>query len=251
MNIFEFKYLCSWYQFFCFQEVVELIRDHLFLPRNVKKAIKYFKDASSFDDGRAKNNLGIIYKTGDGVEKSNDSAIIYFEEAIKKNDFAAAFNLIHTKFYEEQNNFDYEEALNLLILAWRGHAPNSMDLLCLIIVDKYKNDKKNVTLSMIENDICLVITKFTVFKEDVKNNFIHVFSKEIYKKIKEDHLDDDDDFYSKLYEETKKINLIYTYSFEIIPRHLLEEYKQINERINPSDSLLKDLNKEFYEGFNI
>ena len=105
---------------------------------------------------------------------------------------------------------------------------------------------------MIENDICIVITKFSVFKEDAKDNFVHVFSKEIYKKIKEDHLDDDDDdFYSKLYEETKKINLIYTYSFEIIPRHLLEEYKQINERINPSDSLLKDLNKEFYEGFNI
>ena len=92
--------------------------------------------------------------------------------------------------------------------------------------------KKNVCLSMIENDICIVITKFTVFKEDVKNNFIHVFSKEIYKKIKEDHLDDDD-FYSNLYDETKKkINLIYTYSFEIISRHLLDEYKQINERIS-------------------
>ncbi|KAK8867172.1 hypothetical protein M9Y10_010148 [Tritrichomonas musculus] len=72
---------------------------HFFLGFNIDKAIHYFKIASCFYNQYAKNNLGVIYKTGKGVTENVYRAIEYFEEAIleKMNPFRCLINTMKLK----------------------------------------------------------------------------------------------------------------------------------------------------------
>ena len=57
----------------------------LHIKRDIKQAIKCYKEASSFNYSLAKNNLGIIYKHGidQEIKKELGWAIEYFKEAIR------------------------------------------------------------------------------------------------------------------------------------------------------------------------
>ena len=62
-----------------------LLHEGKSMNRNIKKAIQYYKEASSFNNQYAKNNLGIIYKYGyDDVDGDVSISIEYFEEAIRQ-----------------------------------------------------------------------------------------------------------------------------------------------------------------------
>ena len=74
------------------------------VKKDIEKAIHFYKEASTFNNQYAKNNLGIIYKNGfgDNVKKHTGNAIVYFEEAIRKgNDYLSMYNLAHIYIYDE------------------------------------------------------------------------------------------------------------------------------------------------------
>ena len=50
----------------------------IYVNKDIEKAIKYYKEGSSFNDNYCKNNFGIIYKNC----KKNNGTIEYFKEAI-------------------------------------------------------------------------------------------------------------------------------------------------------------------------
>ena len=94
---------------------------------------------SCFNNQYAKNNLGVIYKTGKGVKPDISRSIEYFEEAIKQeNDPAAKFNLAHIYFYEKAVKQDLSKSLKLLVEAKNDGTPYSFDFLCLVVANKYE-----------------------------------------------------------------------------------------------------------------
>ena len=63
-----------------------LLQEGKNIDRNIDEAIHYYKEASSFNNNYAKNNLGIIYKHGygDKIKSNIVNSIVYFEEAIRQ-----------------------------------------------------------------------------------------------------------------------------------------------------------------------
>ena len=115
----------------------------LYVKYDIDLAIKYFKSVSHLNQ-YAKNNLGIIYKTGKGVESNLNDSIYYFKEAIKQfGDSVAMFNLAHIYFYEEAGFLDLDEAIKLLVQSSKQYIPYSFDLLCLSVLKKFDSPKKS------------------------------------------------------------------------------------------------------------
>lgn len=110
------------------------------MKRDIKKAIHYYKEASTFNNQYAKNNLGILYKNGykDIVEKSLGLSIVYFEEAIpQKDDEVSMYNLAHLYFYEDSNKDSIDKSIELLIHSNEKGFLQSKELLCLTLLKKY------------------------------------------------------------------------------------------------------------------
>ena len=66
--------------------------------RDIKKSIYHYKEASSFINRYAKNNLGILYKHGYGkdIAKNINFAMVYFDKAIRYHkDKVSMYNLAH------------------------------------------------------------------------------------------------------------------------------------------------------------
>lgn len=81
------------------------------------KAIHYYKEASSFNDNFAKNNLGIIYLKGFGDEIAPNIglSIEYFEEAIRqKDDAVAMYNRSYIYMFIQSNNDNLNKSIDLL-----------------------------------------------------------------------------------------------------------------------------------------
>ena len=107
---------------------------------DIEKAIHYFKEVSCFNNQYAKNNLEIIYKTGQGVPPNPYGSIVYFEEAIRqKNDKVAMFNLAHIYFYEEAGISNLDKAIELLVKSALKNTIYSLELLCLAVIKKYES----------------------------------------------------------------------------------------------------------------
>ena len=73
-----------------------------YVDKNIKKSIYLYKEASSFDNQNKKNNFGVIYKNGFGIEILQKIwfSTTYFEEAIRqKNDKFSMHNLSHIYIY--------------------------------------------------------------------------------------------------------------------------------------------------------
>ena len=96
-----------------------MLHEGRYIKRNIVQAIHYYKEASSFNNEYAKNNLGILYKNGFGekIKKNISNAIEFFEEAIRqKNDYISMYNLAHIYIYDETlEQKDINKQIQLLI----------------------------------------------------------------------------------------------------------------------------------------
>lgn len=132
-----------------------LYHEGIYFERDIEKAIHYYKNASSFNNKCAKNNLGIIYKNGfeDIVPKKIGLAIEYFNEAIiKKKDQVAMFNLANIYLYDENIKTNVDMAIDLLVQsAIIGFKP-SIDQLLVILIDKFGMKKDFIKNEISKNE---------------------------------------------------------------------------------------------------
>ena len=116
-----------------------LYHEGKYMARNIRQSLHFYKEASSFNNQYAKNNLGIIYKNGieNEIEPRLGSSIDYFEEAIRQeNDKASMYNLAHLYFYEESINHNYDKSIDLLIQSFNKEFVPSLELLSIILFIK-------------------------------------------------------------------------------------------------------------------
>lgn len=104
------------------------------------KAIKCYKEASSFINQYAKNNLGIIFKKGFGneIKENIGFSLVYFEEAIsQKNDVLAIYNISHIYIYQNCIEDGLIKSISLLIKSYSKRFPYLKDLLCIALIKKH------------------------------------------------------------------------------------------------------------------
>ena len=144
----------------------------------MNEAIHYYKEASSFNNQYAKNNLGIIYRYGyDNVEGKIGNAIVYFEEAIRqKEDYLSMYNLAHIHIYDEKIRGDLDKAVDLFIRS-SSKFIHSTILLSLVLVKKFcfnidtiKGKIKNITgiTDILIDQVCLNINEYGMLN---RNNY--------------------------------------------------------------------------------
>ncbi len=91
---------------------------------NIEGAVKWLSEAASAGSPHAQNALGILYKSGFGIEKNLDQAVTYFNSAAKQGLDTAQANLADC--YEKGTGVtaDIEQAAKWLELAaLGGNAP--------------------------------------------------------------------------------------------------------------------------------
>lgn len=111
------------------------------------KAIHYYKEASSFNDNFAKNNLGIIYLKGFGDEIAPNIglSIEYFEEAIRqKDDSVAMYNRSNIYMFIQSNNDNLNKSIDLLTKSFILGFKASIFLLCLVLVKKCSVENESI-----------------------------------------------------------------------------------------------------------
>ena len=189
------------------------------MKRDMKKSIHHYKEASSFNSQYAKNNLGILYKHGIGVEANLESAQIYFNEAIKqKDDPISMYNLAHIYLYEEDSIEFIDKSIELLKKSSNKRFSYSTELLYIALCKKYE---KNI--DAIKNEY----SKFLKYdNESELVRFIDNFSLE------------------EIYFKYKEIDFLYDIGLKkVISKNIYKEKISQNPEIK--------LTKEFYEGFGI
>ncbi|KAK8892772.1 hypothetical protein M9Y10_030014 [Tritrichomonas musculus] len=202
------------------------------LKRDMSEAIHYYKEASSFNNKYAKNNLGIIYGYGyDNVEGQAGNAIVYFEEAIRqKGDCLSMYNLAHIHIYDEKIQGDLDKAIGLLIRSSEKFYHSTI-LLSLVLVKKFcfnintiNREIKNITgiTDVLIYQVCLNINEYEMLN---RNNF------EI------------------LYETYKKEYFLYDIKLRAISASYFEEMRK--EKTKPKYPNAKDITSMFYEGFGL
>ena len=190
--------------------------EELYTDYDIQQTSHSFKEVSCFNSQYAKNNLGIIYKTGQGVKANPSGSIVYFEEAIRqKNDEVAMFNLAHIYFYEEAGISNLKKAIELLVKPAIKGVIHSLDLLCLAVIKKYESP-----------DIYKINEDFRTI--DHENSWL--LSEKVIKNIESRNLMESS-FYDRLYDDLKEINLVY----------------YVNT-IENQTRILKYFNELFYEG---
>ena len=196
------------------------------------EAIHYYKEASSFNNQYAKNNLGIIYKHGfDQIEGRSSNAIVYFEEEIhQKNDILSMYNLAHIYIFDEMIGGDINKSIELLIKSFKfGY---SQILLCLILIKKCgnnislikgeieRNAKTNDNLDTLLRQIIKIITNLQLFNRS---------------KV---------EFYYEIYHS---MDFLYNIELESVNSYELRDMNK--KKTFPKNSKLKNISKRFYEGF--
>ncbi|GMB96864.1 tetratricopeptide repeat protein [Helicobacter sp. NHP22-001] len=61
--------------------------------KDYSKATQYFQKAAEMGSASASNNLGVMYRAGQGVEKDYEKALKYFQKAAEMGDAKASNNL--------------------------------------------------------------------------------------------------------------------------------------------------------------
>ena len=197
----------------------------------IEEAIKYYKEASSFNNSKAKNNLGIIYKNGykDKVKARIGDAIIYFKEAIRqKNDVVAMYNLAHLYAYNERMDDKINESIELLIKSSNSFI-HSMLLLFLLLIKQFGFD-----MNTIKNQL------------DKYQSSIPDFSSYVSKAMYELDLFDRRKF-ENYYEKYSKFDFLYNINEKPFPSFDLEFIGNLEEQ--PTNTKAKDISNLFYEGF--
>ena len=194
---------------------------------DIKDAIHYYKEASSFNDQYAKNNLGVIYKNGfgDEIEARAGNAIPFFEEAIRqKNDYLSMYNLAHIYIYNESIEHDINKSINLLIKSSNKFI-HSLILLCIILKKKYGDI----------SDIMREIKKLTDDNDLISN-------------VREMILTDNSFYGENLndsYESYRSKDFLYNVLYKPILTSDLQHIKYDEDRKYPN---AKDISDLFYEG---
>ncbi|KAK8892308.1 hypothetical protein M9Y10_029533 [Tritrichomonas musculus] len=200
------------------------------IKKNLEDAIHLYKEASSFNNQYAKNNLGIIYKNGcDEIQQNSGKAIEYFREAIhQKNDILSMYNLAHLYIYDEEIKLDFSRTVGLLIKS-ANNFHHSMVLLCLLLIKHCGFDIEIIKQKINEhinhnNDftakLCQMISGLELFNT---TNF---------------------DF---LYESYRKKVFLYNILLAPIPSTDLQNID--GNDIRQKYSNIKDISSEFYNGF--
>ncbi|KAK8842960.1 hypothetical protein M9Y10_025826 [Tritrichomonas musculus] len=209
-----------------------LLHEGKYIDRNIEKAIHYYKQASSFNNQYAKNNLGIIFKHGDGdkVKKNISLAIEYFEEAIQKtNDYLSMYNLANIYIFDESRK-NIDKSIELLIKSL-NYCSDSMILLCLLLVtNEIDFETIKTKIKQYYNDYTALLTQtFKVF------NYYKSFEKTVCQ------------FF---FDNYKNKELAYNIDLEgvILQNNQNNEAKN---NINSKKSKAKNITSLFYEGFGI
>ena len=199
------------------------------VDRDIEKAIKYFKEGSSFNHQYSKNNLGILFKNF----KRNEIAIEYFEEAIRqKNDKISMYNLGHIYFYGKFVKKNIDKSIELFIKSSNlGFYPSKL-LLSLALVKK---------ISPINTQIISKETiKYGNNNEELNHDiFLIILNTKIC----------DDLYFSQIYKHYEYIEFMYDIYRNIVPFSYYMRPVQKNEN-NDHKSSRKNLTNDFYEGFS-
>ena len=199
-----------------------------YVERNINKSIHCLKDACVYK--YAKNNLGVIYKNGDGVEKNVNYAITYFNEAIDThNDMLALFNLAHIYLFGELDKPDYDKSMDYLIKLSRKNKLLSELSLYLVIIKKIEEKGwRNF-----ENELMKL-------KDEEDKKFVTYLYRKAKFRIFEEYK-----YHCFLFDNLKNIDLIYTHSNGSFDSS--ENYIHKNE----TKFYGENINDQFYEGFGI
>ena len=204
-----------------------------YIKKEIDNAIKYYRQASSFNFQYAKNNLGMIYKHGfeNQIKKNLEWAIVYFEEAInQKNDYISMYNLAHLHFYEEPLKDSFEKSIHLLVKSAKSKFQPSIILLCLVLI---------MTFGIDFNDIIKELKKY----ENVSNELQHSICYTI--KIMQLDTIESFEYYYNAYHD-----IDYIYDFDFSPKIYMNK---LNEKHTDSaeNRICKNIDSNFYEGFGI
>ena len=210
-----------------------LLHEGKVVKNDINEAIKYYKEASSFKNQYAKNNLGIIYKHGcdKQVKYRIGNAIEYFKEAIReKNDFLSMYNLALIYIYDETVTKNSEESIELLIRS-SNKLILALHLLCLALIDHFGNDteaiKQKIKMSSYATEELFDKIIFTIASQ-------RLFDKEIFK--------------SK-YEEFRNKDVLYDMLLKPV---LYSDFQRKKDDVVPSNNPnAKDITSAFYEGFGL
>ena len=161
--------------------------------KDIKKSISNFKEASTFNNFYAKNNLGVIYKNGfeDKIKSDLGKAIQYFNEAIQKNDDCySKYNLARIYIFDDScKNIDKSlDLLFNLIEKSNSYFFKLNDLLNVALIEKFGHN-----LNKIEKELKLRSNENMKLLYNNASNFINqIQSNQLdYQKICEDFKKDD------------------------------------------------------------
>ena len=202
------------------------------VKRDMSAAIHYYKEASSFNNQYAKNNLGIIYRYGyDNVEGKTGNAIEYFKEAIRqKEDYLSMYNLAHIHIYDEKIQGDINKAIDLLIRS-SSKFIHSTVLLSLVLVKIF-----SFNIDVIKREIRKI------------HGFTDILIYQICRNINEYEMLDRNKF-EILYEIYKTEYFLYDIELKAISASYFEKMRE--EKTNPKYPNAKDITNMFYEGFEL
>ncbi|KAK8838429.1 hypothetical protein M9Y10_033055 [Tritrichomonas musculus] len=220
-----------------------LLHEGKIIKKNIEEAIHYYKEASSFNNQYAKNNLGIIYKHGYNKNKGESGrAIVYFQEAIRqKNDYLSMYNLAHIYVYDETFRGGVEKAIELLIRSLSMNKLSlsvlyhSIVLLSLALLKQFDfNNNINTNINAIKKQI----SQRVEIPSDVTNKIyyiIHTFA--LYDKL----------FYEFCYELYRKKDFVYDILRQPVFTSNLDRTNRSDKP--PKYPKAKDISSEFYDGF--
>ncbi|KAK8871531.1 hypothetical protein M9Y10_007261 [Tritrichomonas musculus] len=199
------------------------------MKRDINKAIHYYKEASSFNNQYAKNNLGILFKNGykDEVVKNLGLSIEYFKEAIcQKDDKVSMYNLAHLYFYEDPIKDSIDKSIELLIHSIEKGFQQSKVLLCLALLKKH-----NFHLDMIKAEI------EPISKELSFEICTIIWNSGLLESI----------YFEALYNYNQNIDFLYSNDFR---PYITNEINDSEIIINSGpDPQIPNISKLFYEGF--
>ncbi|KAK8843769.1 hypothetical protein M9Y10_024839 [Tritrichomonas musculus] len=191
------------------------------------EAIKYYKEASSFNNKYSKNNLGIIYKNGFGDEIKPNLGLAneYFKEAIKqKNDKIAMYNLAHMYLYNDHIKEEFD-TIDLLIQSLSDDFVDSLILLCIALFKTYEQDLEKIDQKLNKIEI------------KTKNKVNTLICELINKKTS----------YESLYKKYKNIDFLY----DILEAPIKSNEIIKKEEYDNKKGTSKEITSIFYEGFGI
>ncbi|KAK8880692.1 hypothetical protein M9Y10_003377 [Tritrichomonas musculus] len=201
-------------------------QEGMYVKKDIQKAVLYYKEASSFNNQYAKNNLGIIYKHGyNEIEARAGNAIVYFEEAIrKKNDYLSMYNLAHIYMYDKTIKQDLNKSIELLIRSMNDFR-HSLILLCLALLKKY-----DLSIERIKQELKQ--------RTDINRSSMEILFKIIYKYMS---------YFDVYYESYRYKDYLYNVELEPVKSSKL---KRTNKKdFQPKYPKAKELSSEFYKGF--